>query len=791
MTLTPTFVDPLPKKPKLLFFQYQYDRHLPEFLLIHAREHVRCLSEFFDVTVISRDCDYGEMCDTHEPDLALFESGVNHTTCRRPTITNVRTCSTVPKLGLHNADGFCNARAGFLSDMDHWGIESFFTISTTTAEHTPEIADRLFVWPNAVDPDVYRDYGQWKSVPVLFTGNANALYPWRRKVQRRVAEFFPSLVCPHPGYEPRGRRSQALVGEPYARTINASMLAPACGTVAKEVVRKHFEIPACRCCLLTEWSPGLEAAGFVDMQNCIFADDRNVVDKLHYLFEHRDDLEQITDLGYQLVHSRHTFRQRNQILQWLQLSRSLGPHQRIVQDGPFGPLRIVERASGVTSTHTRGKGLHLALLDQGDQKLSAGELDEAERLYLKCMNYMPWMPEPKLRMALCELLRGRPARATSWLEPALQFTLKGYRATDPDPVEWAYYIVCLLCHGRLDRARRAASEFEWLQHPELTRVRSAVAILDGRYQAPSVNPEEFPRRSSIHQLPIRNQREWFRHLCVMLRACRQEPFAATLMRAQGAHVPQGGRGRSARFRGALRVWDRFAFKERTRLLLRRPRAQSPGRAARELVGRGLHRIEASHGYFLPYRLSEMRRDEFFGALEEIGRGDRIRTVALLGTPGSKAAADALLAGIAAAGITPYVVCIADPSRSARRFERAHAGRISCHWVDAPSPVRFSKAVRPTLEQLQEERQVVIWDVILIEGSSLGRNGRAPSELRDLPPARVIVLTGINDPCSHEHHTRLLNDPDYRLVAHNPELHDGCAIFKKAASCEASSFCAAH
>src|SRR5215210_2041511 len=115
--------EPLRKKPKLLFFQYQYDRHLPEFLLMHAREHVRCLSEFFDVTVISRDCDYAEMCDTHEPDLALFESGVNHPTCRRPTITNVQSCDTVPKLGLHNADGFCNARGGFVSDMDHWGIE--------------------------------------------------------------------------------------------------------------------------------------------------------------------------------------------------------------------------------------------------------------------------------------------------------------------------------------------------------------------------------------------------------------------------------------------------------------------------------------------------------------------------------------------------------------------------------------------------------------------------------------------------------------------------------------------
>ncbi len=681
------------------------------------REHVRCLSEFFDVTVISRDCDYREMCDTYEPDLALFESGVNHTTCRKLTITNVRSCSAVPKLGLHNADGFCNARAGFLSDMDHWGIESFFTISLTTAEHTPEIADHLFVWPNAVDPEVYRDYGQWKSIPVLFTGNTNSLYPWRRKVLRRVAEFYPALICPHPGYVPRGFHSQALVGEPYARTINASMIAPACGTVAREVVRKHFEIPACRCCLLTEPSAGLEAAGFVDMQNCIFADERNVIDKLNYLFAHRDELERITDRGYELVHTRHTFRQRNQIFEWFQLSRTLAPHQRIVQDDPFGSLRIVERASEVTNTHVSGGGLHLTLLDQGDQKLWAGEFDEAERLYLKCMNYMRWMPEPKLRMALCELLRGRPAQAGSWLEAPIQFTLDGYRAIDPDPVEWAYYIVYLVCLGRLDRARQAAEEFGWLQHPELLRVRSAVAILSGRNSAP-FTPSGDVRRRSIHRLPPRNEGEWVQHICAMLRACGQEPLAATLTRAHDGNTTPP-LGRRTPFRDALRAWHRFPFRERDRLLRRRPRAHAARRAARQLLARSLHRLEANHGYFLPYRLSAMRRDEFFAALEEIGRESGISSAALLGTPRIQAATDALLAGISSAGVRPYIVCIDHETRDARRFERAYAGRISCHWVCASSPADFSKAVQATLEQLQEERQVVTWDVALIDSAAFG------------------------------------------------------------------------
>src|SRR5438105_374073 len=163
--------------PRLLFFQYRYDGRLAPFLLEHKREHVKCLQQFFDVTVIHEDGDYLELCDRHRPDLALFESGVNHETCRRLHIQNVRANAQVPRVGLHHADGFCNARAGFLSDMDLWGIDSFFSIATTAAEHTPEMADNLFTWPVFIDPDIYHDYRQWKSIPVLFTGNRNQFYP--------------------------------------------------------------------------------------------------------------------------------------------------------------------------------------------------------------------------------------------------------------------------------------------------------------------------------------------------------------------------------------------------------------------------------------------------------------------------------------------------------------------------------------------------------------------------------------------------------------------------------------
>ncbi len=73
-TTTPNMVR---SKPKLAFFAFRYDNRLPEFIVTHHREHVRCLSEFFEVTVVNQDCDYREICDKYTPDIAVFESGQN------------------------------------------------------------------------------------------------------------------------------------------------------------------------------------------------------------------------------------------------------------------------------------------------------------------------------------------------------------------------------------------------------------------------------------------------------------------------------------------------------------------------------------------------------------------------------------------------------------------------------------------------------------------------------------------------------------------------------------------
>lgn len=511
-----------PSKPKLLFLKCTYPSDLPPFLLLHTHEHVKCLSQFFDVTVIHPPCDYRQVCEAHQPDLALFETGLNISTCRKGPIANVDTFRHIPRLGFINADGWCETRSGILCEMDEWGINTYFSISLTAGEHMPEIRDNLFIWPNSIDADVYNDYGEPKLIPVLLTGSTGPQYPWRKAVFSSIARQYPTLSCPHHGYLSRSEPGKVLYGERYARTINASRVVPACGTVAKELVRKHLEIPACRACLITESSPGLRAAGFVDMRNCVFADGKDVLDKIGYLFAHVSELEAISDSGYELVHSRHTLKQRDHVLEWFRLYQTLRPGERIVQTSPFEPLAVVDSQSDVRNHHLISGGLHLSLLHEGDLELTAGAHAAAESRYRACLQYMRRLPEAHLRLGISRLCQGDAADARHWIVKPIQYTLAEYGTATPDPVEWAYFVFSLLCEGDASAAVKTGNQFSWMRHPELDRVRWVVRAVSTGAVTPLPNDDGAHHRPSIHQLPTRTNREGMGQLCLMLKACGQD-----------------------------------------------------------------------------------------------------------------------------------------------------------------------------------------------------------------------------------------------------------------------------
>jgi len=769
-------------KPKLVFFQYKYDRHLPAFLVMHARAHASCLSQFFEVSVIDEDCDYQEICERYQPDLAVFESGVPFASCRQPRIANTWAHPQVLKVGLLNADAFGEGRAGFLSDMDHWGIETFFAIATTAAEHNPEIADRLFVWPNSVDATLYRDYGQSKNIPVLFTGSKSPLYPWRQQILRLVSRSYPSLICPHPGYDPLKSASQLMVGERYARLLNASFFVPACGTIAREVVRKHFEIPACRSCLVTQWSDGLEAAGFVDMDNCVFAEEADVLNKLEFLFAHPDRLEAITDAGYQLAQSRHTAKQRDQILQWYRLRKTLAPNTKIVQPNPFGPLGVVPEAVASASNRPPETGSLRSLLREGDEMLWKGEHSGAEPFYLKCINYYRWMPEPQLRLALCNLYKGNAKLALSWIIKPIQCTLAEYKATDPDPVEWAYLIVTLLCLGRTKDALQRAGQFPWLHHPELDRVRLVIgSITNGATEVASDSWKRGQRRS-IHRLPRRDFQEWTRQLSGMLASCGQTHLAQSVVecavhdtvlsaqdsRAESDHA-EGWRGRPPKnHKGAANAFKR-------RLLF--SKAQM---ALKPSLKNILRRAEAKCGYLLPARLKRRKNDEYVRAIQERAMEKTFRSALIIGAEPREDSTQALLT--VARAIKPRASFFGISLSKHKQIPVGHAF-TEWHRVHASSPELLVAELDQVITKISDEYGIDHFDMLVIDGSELQNRLDGTNILEHLlRTAKCVVLDDINRQCNHANYAMLLEDSGCLLVECDLNRRNGYAIFERT-SCE--------
>lgn len=525
-------------KPRLVFFQWNHFPNLgaSSFLALHMLQHVKCLSQFFDVTVINEDCDYDEICDRFEPDLTLFEAGYRSHGSRRISVANTATNLKVPKLGLHNGDPWCDRRSGFLSDMDAWGIETFFTIGTAMPEYTPTVADRTFVWPNFFDPEMFRDYGLDKTIPVALIGQAYQLYPWRQKVYETLCGHYPCLVTPPFQYESTGA-SRMLAGERYARALNASWVSPTCGTMGHELVRKHLEIPASACLLLAERTPVLDAAGFKDGETCVFAEPDEVLDKLDALFADEDRMRGIIKAGHRLAHERHTLRHRPQIREWYELNRRLGPGQRIRQPGPFEPLRIVEAAEWGGHGHLTGRGLDRIGLERAQALMRANDFSGARTAYQSALDFVPYLPEALLGLALCDLAEGQPEPALRRLAALIEVTVTAYGAASPDAVEWAMYLAALLAAGRASEAVALRNRYPDISHPEFLHVQHVLDRLAGRPRPLSQHPRT-GRATSIHPMAERSESSYLAWLdMLMQRAGQPAIFSPKTQQAAHRYLP--------------------------------------------------------------------------------------------------------------------------------------------------------------------------------------------------------------------------------------------------------------
>ncbi|MDN3310109.1 glycosyltransferase [Microbacterium oryzae] len=566
-------------KPRLTFFRVLGEPELPTFVRGHFRDQERCLAQFFDVTVVTESADYDEIVDRTEPDLVLFESGVYARAGR--AITNTHTHPEVPKLGFLHSDGYCLSRSVFLADMDDWGVDTYFAYAMSAVGYTPDIADRTYLWPNFADRSVFRSYPDGKSETILLSGSREANYPWRVRVHRLLAERFPSRSIAHGGWFDRQAAAAMPVGSDYARSLSSALIVPTCGTIAEEFVRKYVEIPAAGAVLLAERTAIAESAGFVDMENCVFADESDVVDKVEHLLDHPEVLERIAAAGQELAHSRHSIEHRDQIRQWFELNRKAAPGQRIVQPDPFAPMELSEHAAPArTVSLALPPGLDRSLLAEAREQLSADRPMQAAEGFAEVLN-LHYEPEAALGLARSWLRSGRPAWARGLLEHATDTGVAAHGASHPDPVEWAWLIRASLCEGDLRTAGERAARYSGIRHPELDRMRSVVAGLGGATDELALADRS--RHRSVHGDDGTDWSSWVDGLALDLRASGRSAMAEGVARmgdiADPAEIrerrPSPGRGQRAALLNRAASIARRGVRRVQRELDRRSRPQLP------------------------------------------------------------------------------------------------------------------------------------------------------------------------------------------------------------------------
>jgi hypothetical protein len=390
------------------------------------------------------------------------------------------------------------------------------------------------------------------------------------------------------------------------------------------------------------------------------------------------------------------------------------------------------------------------------------------------------MPELKFRIALTRLHRGDPKAALNRIGELLQFILVEYKATDPDPVEWAYYILALLCLQRVDEAWACATHYTELRHEELDRMRLVADVLKHGRVTVAVAEGDGQARRSIHQMPARSREAWLAGISQILLKCGQARMADMLSRGVAADLADPGRSREQLLSythpqtGRKRPKSLRSFRRRVRL------SKMAGTAKRR-VRFILRRLEWAYGNFLPYHLSAMRNDEFFREVRERVGDEHVRTVLIIGAGSGSGPTESALAGAGESQSPPLLFCLNTSTRRFRHLRERMTGnvRVNCQEIHGRDSLELSEALDRRLALIAQEHRIDTFDLVLIDAAGLGGEMVVGPALREYAhTARFALLHDIGAFNNLEVYEELSKDSRISEADCNPDLRKGYAVFKR-------------
>ena len=366
-----------------------------------------------------------------------------------------------------------------------------------------------------LDTADFKDYQLPKEFCVGMFGAGyvgSGFYPWRTAISEKLLGNFPAVYFPpvynklkeHMNY-PRVFRAD------YSKMINRCQFGVACGTAAKTVLAKHFEIPASGSCLLTEDSFFLRQHGFVDGENCICVTPENVLEKMEYYLTNISELQRITENGYDFVHKTWLAPERVNILySWLELWKTLKQGEKIVQT-EINSLRVVKDSDTETDILQRGEDPISDSWRTGFHYLQQGDISSAKSNFSRTLACVDYEPLGRLGMALVSLFSKNPVLCLKYIEATfIHEQRQGGMGNLHDPVDIAYYIIASLCSGDVARGYDVSCNWRHHTHNALHAARIIAAAAAGK-EFDSLSEQKAVKVHSRCPVVISSVEGWLNH----------------------------------------------------------------------------------------------------------------------------------------------------------------------------------------------------------------------------------------------------------------------------------------
>jgi hypothetical protein len=500
-------------KPRLLYFNGPWDYLGERLIASYVVPFRRLLDQDFQVVSVEGDCDLRDEVEKHRPDAILFHTGTESNREREVTITRTDAYREIPRMGYMYRDPISPSRIAPMNRMTRWGVDQVFTCNRRSDSPIPFFADSIYV-PWWIDDTVFRDYGEAKTYPITLAGagwlSAHFFYTWRQPIFAQLVLRFPIFHVP---VFQNHKSQDAFVGTHYARLLNQSLFAAGCGSANRYLTLKLLEIPASRCCLITEETEVLKAMGFVDGANCVFADEKNVVQKVQALLDDPARLQAITDAGFEMVHRCHTQRQRKVFIEWFRLWKSREAGQRVVQTNPLEPLQIVSENDAVPEYRFPTENPVFEGLHAGYRLIDEAKWSEALSKFESVLAVIAYIAEARLGAGICALhlnnLQGAAKHFSSNLENQSQLRITQH----PDVISIAYLAVVLVKQNLIADAVEVLRKSAGSRNPALN---SLCWLLAARHKSLKARDpmfqiaegDETTTTHTLHLLPAMGFQAW-------------------------------------------------------------------------------------------------------------------------------------------------------------------------------------------------------------------------------------------------------------------------------------------